>query len=438
VAVAGGPAGDWGKALLDAKEVPEEMQDELKAELTRGERVVWAERPRQDILMYQAKKMAIIGGSITGLISVIALVVAVVCAIKGVVLGLVLGLVFCLLPGVFCYILVTGPARTARNEARRACFALTNRRLLIHKGVGFRMVYHKTREDMADDDGRRGQNVSAWTGFELTPLRRWEHKKFEGAGSLCFTRGLYEDSPAEDVWSIDDVRGVEKMLREKLLHPIIDKLLRGEQLSQAERGKAEDERGAGEGDMMKADTNIKDYGRAQRRGGGNDPNVKAAPARAGGLNFDLARVPKDARQRVEEELTAGERIVWIGRPEAATKGRGFLGAVMNSAHREEPKYDLYALTNRRVILFFEDDKEVPISYYSPQVARAGLEDDKRIENGGNIVFKKVRKIVETVEKGTTKVLKREETHYYYGLLRIRNYQAVADLLYDTLVGPARW
>jgi hypothetical protein len=146
------------------------------------------------------------------------------------------------------------------------------------------------------------------------------------------------------------------------------------------------------------------------------------------------------RQSVEDELTAGEKILWLGRPEAGVKGRGLIGAVVGSAKRYEPDYTHYAITNRRVLLFIR--KQAPLSYYTPALVEAGVEDDGRIPNGGGIIFKKVKVTTTRREKNTANwgpsvKTKTFVTLHYFGLLRIRNYKAVAALLYDTLIGPAK-
>src|SRR5262249_41809249 len=68
----GGASGDWGKELLDEKEVPDEMQDEIRAEMASKERIVWCDRPRADVMLHQAKMFRLIGLPICGTVSLVA------------------------------------------------------------------------------------------------------------------------------------------------------------------------------------------------------------------------------------------------------------------------------------------------------------------------------------------------------------------------------
>jgi hypothetical protein len=265
--------------------------------------------------------------------------------------------------------------------------------------------------------------------------------------------------------------------------PVIDKLLRGESLTAEETAKTdetEDEKGD---EVLPPDTNIKDFvaGRAKPTApkDADDPNIKAAPDRAkssssqdaddpniktapAGRDLTPGQVPADLREEVEGELTEGEQLLWAGRPERGAQGRGFLGAITNAAVNKEPEYTLFALTNRRVLIWAKRGTRVanqrswggdvrgPLSYYPPALRNAGLEEDKRIPDGGNIIFKKVRvKIVTQVTENSTtrrgnKVYvgkkTREKVSYEmhsFGILHIRNYRAVARLLHATLLAPLR-
>src|SRR5205085_1962889 len=84
----GGPVGEWGKELLDEQGLPEEMQDEIRAEMTKTERIVWAARPRVDILLHRARLVAYIGVPICSLVTLAALVITIICVINGAWLGL--------------------------------------------------------------------------------------------------------------------------------------------------------------------------------------------------------------------------------------------------------------------------------------------------------------------------------------------------------------
>jgi ribosomal protein S27E len=442
-----GPAGDWGEEILVEQEVPDEMRDEIRAEMTRSERAIWATRSRQDILLHRAKMFAYIAGPIFGLVALGALVALVICAIKGVILGVVLGLLFGAAFGAGAFFVFRMPGTVVKNASRRGCYLLTNRRLLVHHGKGAR-VFAGRGGAAAVSDVSALAGVVPYTGLELAGLTRTEAgKRFEGAGDLSTGRDLLDEPGLGVIQAVDKVRDFEKLIRAKLIHPVIDKLLRGElllkdELARSKGKKPEKKKAAGaDGDgAIPTDSNIKDYGGGRHAAEEDDPNIKAAPTTRGGgrdlrafFAAELKKVPADVQQTVADELTEGEKALWISRPEAPPKGRGFFGAVMGSDKLVEPAYWLYAITNRRVILFVQ--KAGPISYYSPDMLEAGVEDDKRIVNGGSILFKKVRRIVTTTDKQG----KSTTTRYMhsFGLLRIRHYKAVASLLYDALIAPIR-
>jgi hypothetical protein len=239
--------------------------------------------------------------------------------------------------------------------------------------------------------------------------------------------------------AMDDLVGLEKRLREQLVHPVIDKLLRGEVSIKDEIGRRK-AAPSGEGEVMPTEGNLKDIAKDDLP---TEGNVKAARSP---LEEGLKSISKELRARAEAELTEGERLLWVGQPEGKTKGRGMLGALSGAAERVEPDYHLYALTTRRVILWdkkgskdarfsFGSEARGPITYYPPQVLDAILEDDKRISDGGSIVFRRVKlTITERDKEGKTST--RKELHHF-GIMRVRNYPAVARALFNTLIRPCR-
>jgi hypothetical protein len=343
------------------------------------------------------------------------------------------------------------PKRQAKKSPGRACYAITNRRVLVHPGTNRSSFF--VRNLVFGSGG-----LQSYNGLGLAFLQRMDSTKYQGAGSLMFGRSVTETPTGAGLWAVSDVVKVEKLIRETLLHPVIDKVLRGEKLNKDEKGA--EQTSAEEGEMIAPDSNIKDFG--SRGALDDDPNIKAAPgmgssggkggddANVKGMKADIEYDPEelrpDVRKTVETELTEGETVKWVGWPEGSVQGRGFLGAVVGSAKRCEPNYYLYAITNRRVILWTKRGSKVagtvtvtvghaegPITYYPPHLLNAGLEEDKRIPQGGNIVFKQVKvKIVTRDSKGRGST--RIEMHYF-GLLRIPRYKAVARLLYETLIKP---
>ncbi len=165
-----------------------------------------------------------------------------------------------------------------------------------------------------------------------------------------------------------------------------------------------------------------------------DDNVKQAPGTA--LENEMKKVPKSLREQVDAELTEGEKVLWIGEPEASVKGRGFFGAMTGGARRKEPAYTLYAITNRRVMLW--DKSESPTCYYSPHLFNLGLEADTRVKSGGNVLFKVVKLVTTTTttnrQTGRSSTTTKVEM-YYFGVMHVRNHRGVARLIYETLVEP---
>src|SRR5262249_6835933 len=245
-----------------------------------------------------------------------------------------------------------------------ACYAITNRRLLLHGGLGGQTMYSRSGASAVSGTSGvlnlSGEPVMSYTGFELTRIQRLELKRFPGAGELCFGRHTVAQAAGGCLWARGDLHKVEKMLRETLVDPVIDKLLRGELLSQEEKGKGVKGPGKDEGQVIAPDANIKEY---------------VSNRDSGGASASLGKIPADLRKTIDEELTEGEEVLWAAKPERGPEGRGLLGAVTGAAVNKEPKYTLFAITNRRVILWAEKGTRVgkqsswggerrgPLSYY---------------------------------------------------------------------------
>ncbi len=452
---AGGAAGEWGQELMEGHGVPDDMQEKIRSNLTRNERLIWFDRPRMDILMHQAR-MWMIRALLVGSAVCIGTAVGSVFAFRAKNVPVAVGIILVFFSVVFGAIAVGSlwaPARQRKKERTRACFAVTNRRLLIHLGTGAQTIHRGAQSSTLVGAGSVG--LLTYTGLELTRMLRLELKKFPGAGDLVFGRNLLDEPAGFRLFAVNDVAGVEKLIREKLLHPVIDKVLRGEKLSQEEKGKdTKDEKVAGteaSGETIAPDDNIKSLA-AKGDLVPDDPNIKAAPGtRAAGSNvkgvvlgieYDPDKVEAEVREQVETELTEGEKVLWVGQPEAKPQGRGVIGAATGADKRKEPDYSLYAITNRRVLLWvkpegvlsFKAENPGPLTYYPPHILRAGLEEDKRIPQGGSIVFKQVQVTITRQNKQTRRITK-DVTMHYFGLMRIKRYRAVALLLYENLIKP---
>jgi hypothetical protein len=458
LARAGGPGAEWGQDLMEGHGVPDDMQEKIRSNLTKNERLIWFGRPRMDILMHQAR-MWMIRGSLVGGAVCIGMAVGSVFAFRAKDVPVAVGIIlvfFSLVFGAIAVFALGAPARQKRKESTRACYAMTNRRLLLHLGTGSQTFSSGSHSTTVVNTGALG--LLTYSGLELTRLQRVEMKKFPGAGNLVFSRTVLDEPSGGGLWAVNDVAGVEKLIREKLLHPVIDKVLRGEKLSKEEKGKdAKDDKAAGEGasgDTVAPDDNIKSIA-AKGDLVPDDPNIKAAPGTRGrggdgnvkgvalGIEYDPNKVEAEVREEVEAELTAGEKVLWVGQPEGGTQGRGVLGAVTGAAKRKEPNYYLYAITNRRAILWakpeggflsVKGDPPGPTTYYPPHILRAGLEQDNRIPQGGSIVFKQVKVTVRRQDKQSRRITE-EVTLHFFGILRVRRYKTVALLLYENLIKP---
>jgi hypothetical protein len=426
------------------------MQEKIRGALTKNERIVWCDRPQMDMLMWEARKFQLTG-LFFGTAVAIGLPVGAFFLWKQ---SHAAAIVLCFMALVFAAIAiyaVGAPARQKRKGPSRACYLITNRRLLIHLGVGAQSIGTGGRTTVVV--GAHKVGVLSYSGLELSRLGRIESRRFPGCGKLVFNRDVLDDAAGGHMWALKDVRQVEKTIREKLLHPVIDKLLRGEALNKDEKGEKKDEEQEKGEDVVAPDANIKEF---VRGGKGTSADVKDV---RGNAEQQLEKLDPDLRARAEEELTAGERLLWAAEPEGKTKGRGIMGALVGGGEdRREPEYELYAITNRRVLLwaekgtrvgqsksikFTKGDARGPITYYPPHLLHCGLEEDKRFPNGGGIIFKKVKVVITTTTTtkdhrghSHSKSKTRTEWHYF-GLLRIRNYLAVARLLYDNLIAPVR-
>jgi hypothetical protein len=345
---------------------------------------------------------------------------------------------------------IGAPARVRKGARTRSCYAMTNRRLLIHPGAGAQMSISSSGTQASVDYSGQQHGVRSYSGLELQNLMRLEEKRFPGSGDLFFRRNLYDQPTGGGFTALAEILKIEKLIRDQLIHPIMDKLLRGELSLKDGFGRSEEERkqakgqAQDEGEMLPVDGNIKDL--MEKDNFAADPNnVKALRST---IQDDLGQIDEEMREKVDGELTQGEKLLWAGKPEGSTQGRGMLGAMIGSAIRKEPSYQLYAITNRRVLLFATKSTSVgntislggtkpqgPITYYPPSLLGAGLEEDKRIPKGGSIIFKSVKVTITSRDKNgrtTTRV----ENHFF-GILRVRNLKAVARLLFDTLIHPCR-
>jgi hypothetical protein len=480
-APAAAATGEKGLELLEPFELPKEMMEHITSGLTRNERILWADRPQMDILIHQAgqrRKAGIIMMAVAPLVFV-GLGVLFWLLAKTIIPLIVLSVV-ALLPVAGGVYVLGEPQRQLKNGPKRGCYMLTNRRVVIHPGLVMSTTFGTSRNAVLMASGGSKGKLFSYAGLELGGMSRREDAKFEGCGSLNFARDLFDRPAGIGLGALKDVREVEKKIRQQLVDPLIDKLLRGEKLTKDEKGEKSEagKKAEEEGDVIEPDENIKDFVRGGKKPPAaddeEDPNVKGrgskdededkdeddlnTKTRGSSVERSVEEAEDEHREAVEAELTEGEKVLWIGTPEGKTKGRGILGAVTGAAHRYEPDYYLYAITNRRAMLFCKKgskdsqaavfggskDTQGPVTYYPSQLQGCSLEEDKRVPNGGNIVFRKVKRIIKTTttskDARTGRTMSRTSTRvemHHFGLLRVRSYLPVARLLYDTLIAPVR-
>ncbi|MGE3804730.1 MAG: hypothetical protein AB7K24_08675, partial [Gemmataceae bacterium] len=451
-----GATGDWGQTHLQKAEVPQDMQEQIRAELGLNEKIVWADRPRLEILLHRARKSRLAG------IFMFLLSVTIFPGIGYFILqaGMnneqgrtgayvavgVVGLMMLAFAAGSIF-MIGSPGRVARNAAHRACYVLSNRRFLRHPGSGLQISFSRSGGSAIVNPNAGCDGITSFTGMELLKLQRLEERKFPGSGDLTLNRDLLERPAGGMIEAVGDVDRVEKLLRGTLIHPLVDKLLRGEISLKDHLGSKKEASDEEETETLPAEeNNLKSYVGQLPTDAANVKQFKNAVAQ------DLNQVDADERARAEAELADGEKLLWVGVPEGKTKGRGLLGTLMGAAKRKEPQYLLYAITNRRALLWSERDTAVggnllfkdktrgPFCYYPPQLLDVGMEEDARFPEGGNLLFKRVRVTIRTRTRdkrsGAVSVSVENELHCF-GILRIRNMKAVARLLFDTLIRPCK-
>jgi hypothetical protein len=217
-----------------------------------------------------------------------------------------------------------------------------------------------------------------------------------------------------------------------------------------------------------------------------DDNLKAAPDM--GNLLEESTVPPELKARVEEELTTGERLLWIGQPDqhmilvrALGPGLGavFIALVLGSFFLTSAFRDLrehhgtialliplivlpiilgigivtpffqkwrarrtcYVLTNRRAIVWQANWFGIPrMTNYNPaELTGLRRADSWFVKDCGDVIFKSITVITTTTYRGArtgrymgSSVSKKT---YNYGFLAVRNPRAIEVLIRETLVDP---
>ena len=126
------------------------------------------------------------------------------------------------------YYMATNPARVLRDAGKRSCYAISNRRLLIQPGSGTQSSSSQRGSGVTVTVNTDQIGVLSYAGLDLLRLNRVDEKNFEGAGELNFGLTLLDEPSGGQMTALDNVATVEKMIRAKLIDPVVDKLLRGE------------------------------------------------------------------------------------------------------------------------------------------------------------------------------------------------------------------
>jgi predicted Zn finger-like uncharacterized protein len=201
-----------GEDPFDDTDIPEDYQEKINDELTKGERIVWLGRPAPELMMSNAKIAFYVG--LFGLLPLGLLLV-----ILGFVIHwamILIGAVFALFGGL-CLLAKWG---TMKSMPRRNCYVLTNRRCftwLAAPGYGDLLSYNT---------------------FKLEDMKRKDSLRFKGMGDLIFEvvvtyetmGGGSRNTPQRreeprGFLMIDNVREVEKLIRETLVDRRTDKLV---------------------------------------------------------------------------------------------------------------------------------------------------------------------------------------------------------------------
>jgi hypothetical protein len=206
-------------ALFARAEVPEEMRQEIRRELSKNETAVWVGRPCMELVIHSANVARMLG--IVFLLVSCGLFVGIAFAPAGATVGLAAVGAMTLLFGV---VLTFGRAWALKQAGSRAVYLLTNRRALIYQ--------------------HRGLPVKSYNIAQLKNMQRKDSTRLDGAGDLIFEtevlRGLNAGSHRPDVDAVGakspvhhhgflqlrDVRAVEKLVRETLLDRVYDKVLK--------------------------------------------------------------------------------------------------------------------------------------------------------------------------------------------------------------------
>jgi membrane protein implicated in regulation of membrane protease activity len=215
-----------GADPFEGLDVSDAIQQGIRAELAKGERIVWVGRPSMTLMLAKAA-IARIAGVILVVLG-LGLPAALAFASGG--LALLVFFVFGLSFTAFGVVLLLAPQLVLRNAPARRVYVVTNRRALVNR--------------RAPGSKGKGQTDSYTTG-RLKKMQREDSARVEGAGDLIFeTKTLGRPGQAASTTArptgvnglrllrrnqgflmLENVQSVEKLIRETLIDRGSDKAL---------------------------------------------------------------------------------------------------------------------------------------------------------------------------------------------------------------------
>ncbi len=201
--------------------IPERYEEQLKSELTKGEKLIWCGQPSRRVVMIRSLLVSI-GGAVFFLIF---LVVSLVMAFKG---GRGdFGMLLMLLPIGFVFLIVGAVAPFYQAwKAARTCYALTNRRCIVwqcqwHGGVIMTTytpldLMNMWRRDMWFFAQGAGDVVFKTRTVTTVSVNRSRHGSSVSSSTTTYYYGFL---------SVENVGPIEKLIRETLLDKMTDRLV---------------------------------------------------------------------------------------------------------------------------------------------------------------------------------------------------------------------
>jgi hypothetical protein len=197
------------------------------------------------------------------------------------------------------------------------------------------------------------------------------------------------------------------------------------------------------------------------------------------INLDEdSDVPERHRERVKEELTAKEKVYWIGQPDSTLAGKRGLGVAFGMGcavlitvimsvimfvtagwmgvfpllftaiftavavmapmvQKNWARTTVYALTSRRCLVYqgswFGDKTHAPTVYTPGELTNLRRQNAWWVKECGDVIFKTIVTITTTTDNRGRSSRSRSEKHY--GFIGVRDPEHVERLIREALVDP---